>query len=280
MLERFILCVLIGILPLVSRAQSNPTVGVPKGQYVEGSVWVKLKKAHKDIFNGQGGRMAQKVNARSVHSLVKEQSHFNARVAPRKQQIDISLFYKLEFDQGRGLEEIIKELKTTGYFEAVEPIFKETPLLDPDDPMIGQQYALDLIKARPAWDLVNIDENIIIGVVDTGGDLNHPDLQSNLYIDPSEPIDGVDNNNDGYIDNNRGWDFSGSSLAAIGTPGFIGDNDPSINQGGLFSHGTMVAGCASARTNNGIGIASVGSKVKLLFTKHYADDQAPGGLLL
>jgi subtilisin family serine protease len=70
--------------------------------------------------------------------------------------------------------------------------------------------------------------------------------------------------------------FSGSTLAAIGTPGFIGDNDPSVNQGGQFSHGTMVAGCASARTNNGIGIAGIGYKAKLLFTKHFADDQPPG----
>lgn len=280
MRARFLLYILIGIIPLASNAQKTakpvPTLGVSEAQYVKGAVWVKLKPAHRDIFNGQGGRLAQQVNARSIHPLVKEQSHNNARIAPRRQKIDISLFYKVEIDQSKNLEEFINELKTTGYFEAVEPIYKETPMLEPNDPMLSQQYALDLIKARPAWDLVNIDENIIIGVVDTGGDLNHPDLQENLYVDPSEPIDGIDNNNDGYIDNNRGWDFSGASVAAIGTPGFVGDNDPSVNQGGLFSHGSMVAGCASARTDNGIGIASIGFKAKLLFTKHYADDQAPG----
>jgi subtilisin family serine protease/PKD repeat protein len=282
MLIRVLVCLVIGLLPLISpcNAQAikpSTSSGLAEGQVARGAVWVKLKKDYKDIFdNHSEGRMTQKVNAKSVRPLVTKQSHSNARVAPRKQLVDISLYYKLTCDESKNTEEFISELKSTGYFDAVEPVFKERPLLEPNDPMIDQQYALDLIKARAAWDLVDIDEDLIIGVVDTGGDLDHPDLQANLYVDPSEPLDGIDNNNDGYIDNNRGWDFSGSSLALIGTPGFVGDNDPSVNQGGLFSHGTMVAGCASARTDNGIGISGIGFKVKLLFTKHYADDQAPG----
>src|SRR5688572_11638884 len=287
MLTRALVCALVGILTLTfpcrGQAIGQPlekfTVshGKSGGDFVKGAVWVKLKKEHKNIFDDQnGGRMSQKINAKSIHPLLKKQSHNNARVAPRKQHVDISLYHKLIFDENLGVEEFISELKSSGYFDAVEPVFREAPLLEPNDPMIDQQYALNLIKARAAWDLVDIDEDLIIGVVDTGGDLDHPDLQANIYVDPSEPLDGIDNNNDGYIDNNRGWDFSGSSLALIGTPGFVGDNDPSINQGGLFSHGSMVAGCASARTNNGIGISSIGFKAKLLFTKHYADDQAPG----
>lgn len=285
MLIRVFLCSIFSILTLIIPCHSQ---GISQhggkfsaqhsgSQLINGTVWVKLKKEHKEIFEDlSGGRIRQKIGARSIHPLVTKQSHNNARFAPRKQYVDISLYYKLTFDETRGVDEFINELRSSGYFETVEPVYKETPLLEPNDPMLAQQYALDLIKARPAWDLVKIDEDLIIGVVDTGGDLDHPDLQGNLYIDPSEPIDGLDNNNDGYVDNNRGWDFSGSSLALIGTPGFIGDNDPSINQGGLFSHGTMVAGCASARTNNGIGISGIGFKAKLLFTKHYADDQAPG----
>ena len=287
MLTRVCVCSFIGIVMLILPCRSQ-LIDRPLKKYilphtpsqadfVKGTVWVKLKKEHKDIFDDRGaGRMPQNVQAKSIHSLVKKQSHNNARIAPRKQHVDISLYYKLTFDESSSVDQIVNELKNSGYFDAVEPVFRETPLLEPNDPMISQQYALDLIKARAAWDLVDVNEDLVIGVVDTGGDLDHPDLQANLYTDPSEPIDGIDNNNDGYIDNNRGWDFSGSSLALIGTPGFVGDNDPSISQGGLFSHGTMVAGCASARTDNGVGISGIGFKAKLLFTKHYADDQAPG----
>jgi len=287
MIIRVFVYTIVGILTLISPCRSQAigqpsgkftvSPGGPEGDFVKGAVWVKLKKEYKNIFDDQSrGRMPQKIKAKSIQPLVKKQSHNNARVAPRKQRVDISLYHKLIFDESQSVEEFISELESSGYFDAVEPVFREVPLLEPNDPMIDQQYALNLIKARAAWDLVDIDEDIIIGVVDTGGDLDHPDLQANIYVDPSEPLDGIDNNNDGYIDNNRGWDFSGSSLALIGTPGFVGDNDPSIHQGGLFSHGSMVAGCASARTNNGIGISSIGFKAKLLFTKHYADDQAPG----
>jgi subtilisin family serine protease len=280
MLTRGVACLFIAILPLISHGQKSGKFILPSGlataDYAKGTVWVKLKKTHKSIFENQAVRIAPAVNVREIHPLVNRQSDNSARVAPRKQRIDISLYYRLTFDESKDVEQVINELYNTGYFESIEPVYTATPLLEPNDPMLGQQYALDLIKARQAWDLVEVDEDIVIGVVDTGGDLDHPDLQANIYIDPSEPLDGIDNNNDGYIDNNRGWDFSGSSLALIGTPGYIGDNDPSVNQGGLFSHGTMVAGCASARTNNGVGISGIGFKTKLLFTKHYADDQAPG----
>ncbi|HEX6889631.1 MAG TPA: S8 family serine peptidase [Chryseolinea sp.] len=280
MLARGVACFFIVILPLISQGQKPGKFLLPAGiattGYAKGAVWAKLKKEHKGIFESQGGRIAHNLNVRGTHPLVKSQSHNIARVAPRKQRIDISLYYKLTFDESKDVEQYINELYSSGYFESIEPVYTAAPLLEPNDPMLDQQYAIDLIKARQAWDLVDVDEDIVIGVVDTGGDLDHPDLQANIYIDPSEPLDGIDNNNDGYIDNNRGWDFSGSSLALIGTPGFIGDNDPSVFQGGLFSHGTMVAGCASARTDNGIGISGIGFKAKLLFTKHFADDQAPG----
>ena len=107
-------------------------------------------------------------------------------------------------------------------------------------------------------------------MVDSGGDLDHPDLASQLYINTEDPIDGIDNDNDGYIDNNKGWDFSGADTLLISQPGFIGDNDASITKGGNFTHGTWAAGCASAATDNGTGISGVGFNTKLLFTKHYA----------
>ena len=171
------------------------------------------------------------------------------------------------------MEDFIRELYTTGYFETVEPVPSVRPFFTPNDPSINLQYYLNLIHAPEAWNITQGSQSIVIAIIDTGGDLDHPDLQANLYIDPAEPIDGVDNDNDGYIDNNRGWDFSGADIALIGTPGFTGDNDPSVTKGGLTAHGTMVAGCASASTNNGMGISSVGFNTRLMFTKHYADNQ-------
>ena len=155
----------------------------------------------------------------------------------------------------------------------VEPLFTHRTFFSPNDPDIGSQYYINLIEANEAWDVTHGNSSIVIGIVDTGGDLDHPDLQNNIFIDPADPTDGIDNDGDGYIDNNRGWDFSGADASLIGTPGFQGDNNPSVFSGNKFGHGTMVAGCASATTNDGVGISGVGFNTKLLFTKHYADNQ-------
>ena len=164
MLTRALVCAFVGILtvtfPCRGQAIGQPlgkfTVshGKSEGDFVKGAVWVKLKKEHKNIFDDQSrGRMPQKINAKSIHPLLKKQSYNNARVAPRKQRVDIALYHKLIFDENREVEEFICELKSTGYFEAVEPVFREAPLLEPNDPMLSQQYALDR-DVRLASDLL------------------------------------------------------------------------------------------------------------------------------
>ncbi len=242
--------------------------------YSKGTVWVKLKPQYREIFRSPAGRSGLNLNERAIRPFVKEPSSADGRVAPRKQAVDISLYYSVNFDASLPVEVYVKDLKATGYFEIVEPVFSVTPLHTPNDPSLVQQGYLDLIKARESWDITKGDESMIIAIVDTGGDLDHPDLQGKLFINTNDQPDGIDNDGDGFIDNYRGWDFSGADLALIGTEGFVGDNDPSVYKGNLFSHGSMVAGCAAASTNNGIGISAVGYKTKLLFTKHFADNQA------
>ncbi|AYB30889.1 S8 family serine peptidase [Chryseolinea soli] len=267
------------LLFLCAQGQTGkvPARRLDPASYVPGSVWVKLKPEYKGIFESKSAnaRMPAAIRSAQPRPFVSqaERQKSQGRLGPRKLNVDISLYYQLAFDKSRSMDDYIEELYATGYFETVEPEFTVSSLMTPNDASIGSQYYLQVIRAYEAWDVTQGDASIVIGIVDSGGDLDHPDLQSQLYIDPAEPLDGLDNNGDGYIDNNRGWDFSGAKASLVGTPGFIGDNDPSVPKGNLFGHGTMVAGCAAAATNNGIGIAGVGFKSKLLFTKHYSDDQ-------
>lgn len=242
--------------------------------YSKGRVWAKLKPQYREILSSPAGRSALNIGAQSIKPFVKKLPSSNGRSGPRKQSVDISLYYSINFDTSRPVEEYIAEMYSTGYFEIVEPVFLVIPFHSPNDPSLAQQAYLDVIKAPASWDITKGSEEIVIAIVDTGGDLDHPDLQEKLFINTNDPEDGVDNDGDGFIDNYRGWDFSGDDNTLIGSEGFVGDNDPSVTKGNLFSHGSMVAGCASASTNNGIGISAVGYNTKLLFTKHFADNQA------
>lgn len=237
-------------------------------------LWVKLGSNYTQLLSGTtGARTTSLPGVVAAQPLVKGYTRTSARSGPRKQYVDIQRYHILTIDDATPVREAIARLMATGFFDVVEPVPVNKPLTIPDDPSFSSQPYLNLIKAPEAWDITMGSEQMIIGIVDTGGDLDHPDLYANVYIDPNEPLDGVDNDGDGYVDNNRGWDFSGDVAALVGTTGFIGDNDPSVSKAGVFGHGTMVAGVAAASTNDGVGIASVGGRTKLLFTKHYSDDQ-------
>ena len=251
--------------------KSNATV---VGDMLKDAVWVKLKSEYAGLLNSSNGRMIDLPGVLSSQSLIRGGTIPLGRRGPVSQHIDISRYHTLKLESTVSLDETIDALIATGFFDVVERIPDNRPLVTPNDPSFGAQSYLSIIKATEAWDIAENEDELVIGIVDTGGDLSHPDLSPKLYIDPRDPVDGIDNDGDGYIDNNRGWDFSGDVAEQVGTSGYLGDNDPQVPKAGLFGHGTMVAGCAAAATNNGIGIASVGNRARVLFTKHYSDDQA------
>ena len=117
------------------------------------------------------------------------------------------------------------------------------------------QYQISQINAFSAWDIEKGDTNVVIGIVDDGCQWNHPDLAANVKINYADPINGIDDDHDGYIDNYRGWDLGNN------------DNDPNNDGPGALAHGTHVAGDADAVTDNAIAIASPGFNCKFLPVK-------------
>lgn len=152
--------------------------------------------------------------------------------------------------------------KFSNLIDWVEPSFVYEPDYIPNDPVINGQWHIAKINSYQAWDLNKGDTNMLVGIVDSGTDFDHPDLQANLKIRWIEnPTNGIDDDANGYIDDWRGWDFWG------------GDNDPSIMPNGN-THGSHVGGCASQVTDNAVHGAGIGFKIKMLFTKH-TDDSNP-----
>lgn len=251
-------------------------------EYARGKVLVKIKDEYKDQLTvlAQRGSASQvrNVSLKSVAHLVKPEldQHGAARMGARVQKptVDISKYFALTFDKSQNVEDYINQLYATGYFEIVEPAYAYHSDAQPNDQYVSQQYHLNLIKAFEAWDISQGDTTIVIAIIDSGGNLTHSDISPNLYRNWKEyPPNGKDDDGNGFIDDYRGWDFMGADTLNLNNTDFVGDNDPSIHSGGDIGHGTMVGGSASAATNNGKGVAGVGYKSRLLFTKHSADNQ-------
>jgi subtilisin family serine protease/subtilisin-like proprotein convertase family protein len=139
-------------------------------------------------------------------------------------------------------------------FRYVEPDFLITvDSTIPNDPSFSTLYGLNNtgqsagtldadIDAPEAWDLTIGSRSVVVGVIDSGVDYNHPDLAANIWTNPGEIAgDGKDNDGNGYIDDVHGYDFANN------------DGDPFDDYG----HGTHVAGTIGAIGNNNLGVAGV-----------------------
>jgi len=160
-----------------------------------------------------------------------------------------------------------QKIKHHPEIEYAEPHFVYRVDFTPNDPQYASQYALSKVSASTAWDISKGDSSIVIGIIDTGVYWTHPDLSPNIWMNKNEiPGNGVDDDGNGYIDDIRGWDFGGLNGTA--------DNNPAED---APYHGTHVAGIASAATDNGIGIAGLGFKCKIMAVKTARDDQKDPG---
>lgn len=166
---------------------------------------------------------------------------------------DIAPIYYMFFSEKLPVEDVARDLgKLTG-IEYAEPWWFHKLNPRPNDPLRGNQYGLDLCNANDAYEISTGDRTIPVAIVDSGVDMDHPDLVANIWVNPGEDLNdnGVvddddrnnrDDDNNGRIDDFHGWDF------------YDRDNNPDDRTG----HGTHCAGVASAVTNNGRGVASVG----------------------
>lgn len=237
---------------IISKAQQNT-------QYLPNTLIIKVKQEYRDkcSVNNIAIPELQKIFQNiQVSSITKK---FPLQQPPREKfnkwgypLVDLSLIYQVKYNSNIPIEKIIRALNATNVLEYAEPVYIPQLLYTPNDPGVSSQYALTNIQAYNAWNIHKGDTNTVVGITDTGTELTHSDLKDNIKKNYNDPINGIDDDGDGYIDNFQGWDVG------------MNDNDPTY-QGN--PHGVHVSGIAAATTDNSIGMAGVGFKCRFLPVK-------------
>ena len=182
----------------------------------------------------------------------------------------LDAFYLLRLPVGTDLDAALATFRASPDVAAADPIAIVPVEAVPNDSLWSRAWHLyqptrrDL-HAPEAWDLNRGDSAIVVGVIDTGVLLDHPDLHDQIWTNFAESggVPGADDDGNGFIDDFHGWDFVALDSAGAVVPGEDwrdADNDPND----YTAHGTAVAGLIGASTDNGIGVAGVAWQVRIM----------------
>jgi serine protease len=226
---------------------------------VDGEIYIKftpgaLKSVAKDNPNNlQISKLANVSNVLFKYGATKAYKPFY------QADDDARLPYilKVEFSQISQVEDLIRELEAIPGVEYAEKVSLNTVDVTPNDPTFGAH--LTQINAANAWNVFNSTafgtSSITCAIVDNAVSWTHSDLVANTYTNTGEiPGNSIDDDGNGYVDDVNGWDAADN------------DNNPIPTNTGM-NHGSHCAGIAGARTNNSLGVASIGWNIKIIPVK-------------
>ena len=162
-------------------------------------------------------------------------------------------------------EAAIQALARQPQVRLIEPDYTVFADAIPNDPRFDELWGLNNtgqssgtpgadISAVEAWDITTGSSSVLVGVIDEGIQITHPDLAANIWVNPGEIAgNGIDDDGNGFIDDINGWDFF--------------NNDNSVFDGPSDDHGTHVAGTIGAVGNNSTGVTGVNWNVTIMSLK-------------
>lgn len=222
-----------------SKKSAEPFYVIQSVESVPGEVLIKFKDivSAADVTN-----FAQQIGIQMVEELPK----IHVR------------HYRIQAD--KTIEQVLEECRANTNVEYAEPNYIYHALETPNDPAYSKLWGLNNegqtdgtvdadIDAPEAWEKEKGSREVIVSIIDTGIDYNHPDLAANIWINTNEiPGNGVDDDHNGFVDDEHGWDFVNN------------DNNPIDDH----DHGSHCAGTIGAVGNNGKGVVGVNWTVRLM----------------
>lgn len=187
--------------------------------------------------------------------------------------------YQIKIGETVDEKTMLEELRRQRNVEIAEKNVSFSIVAFPNDPFYNQQRYLDFIQAGPAWSeelIIRESRNSIreatIAVLDTGVDIDHPDLKENIWKNVGEIAqDGIDNDRNGYVDDLNGWDF----IANVSSPRPKLEGEYSKS---AVNHGTLISGIAAAVGNNSEGVTGISWHAKIMPLR-VLDSQGEGNVL-
>ena len=188
--------------------------------------------------------------------------------------VNLERFEGSDLVEGLRLARVAREdtLKTVAALRSQPDVLYAEPNyilhadVNPNDPLFPQQYGLTKIGAPQAWNTRTGStgaNTVVIGVIDQGIDINHHDLQANIWTNPAEIAgNNADDDGNGFVDDVHGFNF-------------VNNNGTIFSGADTENHATHVAGIAGAIGNNSIGVAGVNWSVGLMSLK-FLDEQGNG----